>query len=105
MKKTLTGFAILFVATLWMTGSWVFFNSIANGAENSPTASPPATENQAKPMESPTYEHHCMGHHCHEKFIKELNLTEAQKKQIKDIRAQRGPQDATAHQTTEGWTR
>ena len=33
MKKTLTGFAIIVVAALWMTGSWVLFNSIAIGAE------------------------------------------------------------------------
>jgi periplasmic protein CpxP/Spy len=91
MKKTLTGFAILLVAALWMTGSWIFFNSIANGAENSPTASPPAAENQAKPMAPPAYDHHGMGHHGHGEFFKELNLTKAQKKQIKDIRAQERP--------------
>ena len=34
MKKTLTGFAIVLVAALWMTGSWVFFNSIALGASS-----------------------------------------------------------------------
>ena len=80
MKKTLTGFAIIVVAALWMTGSWVFFNSVANGAENAPAP----TENQQENKAAPNHENHWKGHH-HD-FFEQLNLSEAQKKEIKAIR-------------------
>ena len=37
MKRLVTGFTIAFVAAVWMTGSWFFFNSIAVGAQGSAT--------------------------------------------------------------------
>lgn len=92
MKKTLTGFAIVLVAALWMTGSWAFFNSIANGAEGAPTTPPAPAENQAQPTAPPTHEHHWKGRHFHADLWKKLNLSEAQKKEIKAIREQERPE-------------
>lgn len=86
MKKTLTGFTVVFVAALWMTGSWVFFNSIANGAENAPAPTPAPTENPAQNTAPPSHKHHCKGFHHHGEFWRELNLSQAQKKEIKEIR-------------------
>ncbi|MDA8305354.1 MAG: Spy/CpxP family protein refolding chaperone [Deltaproteobacteria bacterium] len=87
MKKTLTGFAIVLVAALWMTGSWVFFNSIALGAQTTPAT----TAKEAKTTTHPMHARHCNWHHCHANFWKQLNLTTAQKKKIKAIRAQARP--------------
>lgn len=90
MKKTLTGFAIVLVAALWMGGSWVFFNSIANAQNTSPSPTAP-TENQAPPAQPTppaTQQHHWKGKHGHEHFWKQLNLTQKQKSEIKAIREQ-----------------
>ena len=91
MKKTLTGFAIVVVAALWMTGSWVFFNSIAIGAEGTPTPAPAPPQNQEQTTAPSNEMHHCKGFHHHGNFFKELNLSEAQKKEIKAIREQAHP--------------
>jgi hypothetical protein len=37
MKKVLTGFAVTLAAAVWMCGSWLFFNSIAAGAQGAAT--------------------------------------------------------------------
>ncbi len=91
MKKTLTGFAVVFVAALWMTGSWVFFNAIANGAENAPAPSPAPTENPAQNTAPSSHKHHCKDFHHHGEFWKQVNLSEAQKKEIKALRKDEGP--------------
>jgi Spy/CpxP family protein refolding chaperone len=91
MKKTLTGLAIVLVAALWMTGSWVFFNSIAIGAENMPAAPPATTENPPQMSMPPGQMGHCHYHHGYKNFWKKLNLTPTQKKQIKAIRTQERP--------------
>lgn len=91
MKKTLTGLAIVVVAALWMTGSWVFFNSIAIGAETTPATPPATAENPAQTSAPQNHMGPCPYHHRHENFWKKLNLTPTQKKQIKAIRSQERP--------------
>ncbi|MDR3570347.1 MAG: Spy/CpxP family protein refolding chaperone [Syntrophobacteraceae bacterium] len=91
MKKTLTGFAVLIVAALWMTGSWVFFNSIAIGAENTPAPAPAPPQNQEQTTAPSNGMHHRKDFHHHPNFFKQLNLSEAQKKEIKAIREKAHP--------------
>ncbi|MGC9194125.1 MAG: Spy/CpxP family protein refolding chaperone [Syntrophobacteraceae bacterium] len=91
MKKTLTGLAIVLVAALWMTGSWVFFNSIAIGAETTPAAPPATTANPPQTSPPPNQMKQCPYHPRHKDFWKKLDLSPAQKKQIKAIRTQERP--------------
>ncbi len=93
MKRLLTGFAITLVAVVWMIGSWFFFNSIAVGTMGSVT---PAVADVSKtgPQDAGAAEceggHHWKhrhgGHHGHHHLWKELNLTDAQKKEMFSIR-------------------
>ena len=85
----MTGFAVTLVAAVWMMGSWVFFNSIAAGAQGSGA---PAVEevNKADPQDAGAAECNCGGHwkhrHGHHHLWKKLNLTDAQKKEMFSIR-------------------
>ncbi|MGC8494099.1 MAG: Spy/CpxP family protein refolding chaperone [Syntrophobacteraceae bacterium] len=94
MKKKLTGFAIVLVTALWMSGSWAFFNSIASAQNTSPspTAPPQTQAPPAQPTAPPTQPHHWKGKHGHENFWKQLNLTEKQKKEIKAIQEKARPE-------------
>ncbi len=91
MKRVLVGFAVTLVAAVWMTGSWLFFNSIAIGAPGSAT---PAVADTGKtgPKDEAAAEGHCGKHwkhhgHCsgHHHLWKKLHVTEAQKTQIHAI--------------------
>jgi len=87
MKRLMTVLAVIFVAAVWMIGSWLFFNSIAAGADGSGTPAV-ADTNKANPKEQSEAERHyehSKGHRRHN-FFKELNLTDAQKQQVKAIR-------------------
>ena len=69
-----------------MMGSWLFFNSIATGAEKADTpaaaeVTKPAAQDTGAPAGKCEKNHKHRGHHLWEK----LNLTEAQKKQIHSI--------------------
>jgi len=85
MKRLLTVSAVIFVAAVWMTGSWFFFNSIAVG-DQEPGAPAVAdaghagskNENAAGDASS-----HAKGNHSG--LFKKLNLTDAQKDEIKAI--------------------
>ena len=117
MKKLFTIFAVTLVAAVWMTGSWLFFNSIAAGAQGSATAAV-ADADKAAPKDEAA-KGHCgewKGHHRHfgrhhghfalwKMFGRKLNLTDAQRNQIKDNRVRRASKNETAVRTTEGWTR
>ena|SRR5208337_61653 len=91
MKKLFTGVAVTLVAAVWMTGSWLFFNSIAAGAQGSGTA---AVADVNKPCPKDAAKAHC-GHckhgHWRHHLMKKLNLTEAQKTQIKAIVSEERP--------------
>jgi Spy/CpxP family protein refolding chaperone len=92
MKRLLTVFAVIFVAAVWMTGSWLFFNTLAVGAQGSGTPAAADVE-KAAPKDETAAKEHCgkwKGHGRHG-FFKELNLTDAQKQQIKAIRAEESP--------------
>ena len=78
MKRILIGLSVALLAAVWMSGSWVFFNSIALGAERSDT---PGL------VEQGCFFHHGGDHgRHHHRFWKMLNLTEDQKKQMFAIR-------------------
>jgi len=78
MKKLLTGLTVTLVAAVWMVGSWLFFNSIAAGAEGS---GPPAV------AEKGHWGHHHGGHCRHHRHLwKKLNLTDEQKKEMFSIK-------------------
>lgn len=88
MKRLLTGFAITLVAVAWVVGSWFFFNSIAVGAEGSGT--PAVAESSPGGQQDTGADHEkCWGHGKHHgghhRLFKELNLTDAQKNQVKSI--------------------
>ncbi len=97
MKKLFTIFAVTLVAAVWMTGSWLFFNSIAAGAQGSATAAV-ADADKAAPKDEAA-KGHCgewKGHHRHfgrhhghfalwKMFGRKLHLTDAQRTQIKTI--------------------
>jgi protein CpxP len=88
MKKLLAGFAVTLVAVVWMTGSWLFFNSIAVGAQGS-AAPAVADAGKTGPKDEPAAEGHC-GMHCkhhkgHRHLWKKLHLTYEQKTQIHTI--------------------
>ena len=53
MKKLFTVFAVTLVAAVWMTGSWLFFNSIAAGAQGSATAAVADADKAAPKDEAP----------------------------------------------------
>ena len=103
MKKLFTIFAVTLVAVVWMTGSWLFFNSIAAGAQGS-AAPAVADADKAAPKDEAAKEH-CgkwKGHHRHfgrhhghfglwKMFARKLNLTDAQKNQIKTIVSEERP--------------
>jgi Spy/CpxP family protein refolding chaperone len=75
VKKLLTGLSVILVASVWMIGSWLFFNSMTARAEGS---GPPAFA-----------EGECGGHgghHHHHHLWKKLDLTDAQKKEMFSIR-------------------
>ena len=73
MKRLFTGFVVTLVATVWMMGSWFFFNSIAAGAQDTGAAKCQCGEH---------WKHHGGHHH----LWKKLNLTDAQKKEMFSIR-------------------
>src|SRR5208337_2394352 len=99
MKKLLTGFIITLVALVWMIGSWLFFNSIAAGAQGSGTPAV-ADADKAAPKDEAA-KGHCgkwkghhrrFGrHHGHFGLWKKLNLTDAQRTQIKTIMSEERP--------------
>jgi len=95
MKRVLAGFAVTLVAVVWMTGSWLFFNSIAIGAPGS-TAPAVADTGKVCPKDEAAAEGHCGKHwkhhghrhgyhHGHHHLWKELHVTDAQKTQIRAI--------------------
>src|SRR5208337_453987 len=73
MKRLLKGFTITLVAAVWMIGSLFFCNSIAIGAQDTGAAKEECRE-------------HWNHHHGHHHLWKELNLTDAQKKEMFSIR-------------------
>ena len=93
MKRVLTGFTITLVAAVWMIGSWLFFNSIAVGAQGSAT---PAVADVSKTDPQDTgaakgecghhWKHRHWGRHGHHHLWRKLNLTDAQKKEMFSIR-------------------
>ena len=87
MKRLMTILAVVLVAAVWMIGSWLFFNSIAAGAEGSGTPAVADTNkaNSKEQSEAGKHFEHSKGHRRHGS-LKELNLTDAQKQQIKAIR-------------------
>ena len=103
MKKLFTGFAVTLVAVVWMTGSWLFFNSIAAGSQGSTTPAV-ADADKAAPKDEAA-KGHCgewKGHHRHfgrhhghfglwKMFGRKLNLTDAQRNQIKTIVSEERP--------------
>lgn len=95
MKKVLTGFAVVFVAALWMTGSWFFFNSIANGAQGQTTPPAASVDNAGQTGGPAGHGHYCnrhwKDHHWHHYFWEKLDLTKAQKEKIHTIIAQERP--------------
>ena len=90
MKRLLTGFTVTLVAVVWMTGSWLFFNSITAGAQGLAT---PAFAEKTGPKDEAAQEHRgkWKGHHRHFGLWKKLNLTEAQRNQIKTIMSEERP--------------
>jgi Spy/CpxP family protein refolding chaperone len=96
MKRLLTGFAVTMVATVWMMGSWLFFNCIAGGANGVVTTA------AAEVVKSDTQDtaaakgkcgdhckcHHWKHHHKGHHFLKELGLSDAQKDQVHAIMAE-----------------
>src|SRR5208337_3979901 len=97
MKRLLTGFTVTLVAVVWMTGSWLFFNSITAGAQGLAT---PAFAEKTGPKDEAAKEHcgkwkghhrHFGRHHGHFGLWKKLNLTDAQKNQIKTIMSEERP--------------
>jgi Spy/CpxP family protein refolding chaperone len=88
MKRVLTGIAVTLVAAIWMTGSWLFFNSIAAGAQGSNTA---AVAEAGKSGPDDAAEGPCWKHRGEPRgggFLKKLNLTAVQEEQVRSIRAQ-----------------
>jgi len=96
MKRLLIGFTVTFVAVVWMTGSWLFFNSIATGAQGLVT---PAFAEKTGPKDGAAQEHYGewkghhrhFGRHGHFGLWKKLNLTDAQRNQIKTIVSEERP--------------
>jgi Spy/CpxP family protein refolding chaperone len=90
MKKVLTGFAVTFVAAVWMVGSWFFFNSIAAGAQGTNTPSVGNVEKSAPHDRDAEGGCGCGGHWKHHRghhsFWKKLNLTDPQKKEMFSIK-------------------
>jgi Spy/CpxP family protein refolding chaperone len=74
MKKLLIGLSVALVATVWMAGSSLFFNSISASAE----------ESGAKRADCEFHHGRHWGHHNH--FWKKVNLTDDQKKEMFSIR-------------------
>ena len=90
MKRLVTVFAVVFVATVWMIGSWLFFNSIAAGEQGSATPAVADTNKADTKEQWAGRSGHWKGHGRHNLF-RELNLTDAQKQQIKAIRTEEQP--------------
>ncbi len=92
MKRLLTAFTITFVAAVWMIGTWLFFNSIAVGAQQGSATPAVADVSKTGPQDADAAEcesgHHWKhwGRHGHHHLWKELNLTDAQKKEMFSIR-------------------
>ncbi len=92
MKRILTVFTVTLVAAVWMTGSWLFFNSIAVGAQGSATADVSKAGSKDESMAAGHCGEHWKGHHGwngrhgHHHLWKKLNLTDAQKKEMFSIR-------------------
>lgn len=90
MKRLMTGLAVIAVAVVWMIGSWVFFNSIAAGADTPSAAEVGKAPSKCKSHDEGKYMHHhwkCHRHHGHHGFFwKKLNLTDAQKKEMHAVR-------------------
>ncbi len=103
MKNLFTGFAVTLVAVVWMTGSWLFFNSIASGDQGS--ASPAVADADKAAPKDETAKGDCgkwKGHHRHfgrhhgrfglwKMIGRKLNLTDAQRNQIKTIVSEERP--------------
>ena len=78
MRKIFIGFSIVLLAAVWMSGSWVFFNSTALGAEG---CGCPAG------IEQGGFGHHHGGPWMHHhRFWKMLDLTDTQKKEMFSIK-------------------
>ncbi len=97
MKRLLTGFTVTLAAVVWMTGSWLFFNSITAGAQGLAT---PAFAEKTGPNDGASQEHcgkwkghhrHFGRHHGHFALWRKLNLTDAQRSQIKTIVSEERP--------------
>jgi Spy/CpxP family protein refolding chaperone len=92
MRKVLTGLAVVFVAAVWMTGSWLFFDTLAVGAQGSGNQSAVDTQKAApndesmntngteQGKESRSFEGHKM-----QRFANRLDLTDAQRHQVDAI--------------------
>ncbi|MDR3568924.1 MAG: Spy/CpxP family protein refolding chaperone [Syntrophobacteraceae bacterium] len=78
MKKIFIGFCIALVATVWMSGSSIFFNSIARSAEG--------VGAQAIAGEGCFCRHHGGHWRHHHHFWKMLDLTDNQKKEMFSIK-------------------
>lgn len=91
MKRILIGFAITLVALVWMTGSWWYFNSIALGAAEPGTAAVADVGKTGSKDEAATSGQcakHWKGRHGHHGLWKKLNLTDAQRSQVRSIIAE-----------------
>ncbi len=89
MKKVSILFVATLIVTVWMAGSWIFFNSTAVGAQESDTPAVADSQKSASPdsaMDRGRDGHFKGRHGRHHKFFKKLNLSDAQKKQIRSIR-------------------
>jgi protein CpxP len=87
MKKLMTGLAVIVVATVWMTGSWVFLNSFAVGADTPAAAEVGKHPAKDHPAHGGPCGHHQWRHHRHHGFLwKKLNLTDVQKNQMHTVR-------------------
>ncbi|HYA41525.1 MAG TPA: Spy/CpxP family protein refolding chaperone [Syntrophobacteraceae bacterium] len=92
MKKLLTVFAIIFVAAVWMTGSWLFFDTLAVGAQG-PGGPPSVDVDKAAAKDETGDKKHCGDQQGHRhgkgsrihRFLEKLNLSGAQKQQVKAI--------------------
>ena len=99
MKKLFTGFAVTLVAVVWMTGSWLFFNSIAAGAQGSATPAV-ADADKAAPKDEAAKGHcgewkghhrHFGRHHGHFGLWKKTEPDRCPKDQIKTIVSEERP--------------
>ncbi len=92
MKRLLTTFTITLAAAVWMIGSWLFFNTIAVGAQGSVTPAVadvsrtgPQDRDAAESECGHHWRHHDRGRHGHHHWWKKLNLTDTQKKEMFSI--------------------